>query len=302
MAQEEYGKKRSWIVVINNPTESDIESFKNIDCEYKCFNLEHDKGDGTPHVQGYIHFENARHFNSIKKMIQRAHIEPAKGNIEANRRYCGKEGNLFEFGKIPCERKKSEKKTRTVKESVEMSNEEIRTEWPDKADRLIHNRNKLDESKRPRFNKMKRVVYITGKSGSGKTRLAHEIAGEEADIIDYKNNFLNGYTNESKNVIWDEFRDNTCQLSEFLKITDKYSNRINTKNGDVLFYTNLLVITSIKHPSTLYPRCGEDAQSQISRRIELVDLDIGKELIREPGSEYEFMGDSDGSGDSLVIK
>lgn len=261
-------KSRGWCVTINNPTDEDFIAFQGIDAQYKCYNVEHTEvGAGTPHIQGYIYFKTQRYFGGVKKELPRAHLLAAKGTTAQNKKYCSKEGKLdYEDGEAECDAKK-------IADSLTMTNEELRRTWPLWADRLIANRNKVNELKHAGFNKNKKVLYITGDSGYGKSKLARDIAGKSADTIECKNGFVNGYTNEEQNIVWDEFRDSDCKLNDFLKLTDKYSNRINTKNGTEIFYTNLLVITSIKHPDAIYKCCGE-SRKQINRRIDILDLNL----------------------------
>lgn len=276
MSKNKNERHRTWCVTINNPSKDDIESFEDLDTHYQCYNIEIGE-KGTPHIQGYLSFKNAKYFNSLSKALPRAHLEPARGSAEQNKAYCGKQGRIFEkgimpiVGKQPTTTKTKQQAVSTI-ESLSMTNDQIRQTWPTMSKCLIENRNKLNESKRPKFNPNKRVVYITGPSGSGKTKLAHEMCGEDCDKINYRGGFLNGYSNENKNIIWDEFRPYDCNLTDFLLLTDKYSNRVNVKGGDVMFYTDLLVITSIKHPHTLYPQDDEDTRTQIMRRIEVIDL------------------------------
>ena len=54
---------------------------------------------GTPHLQGFFKFKNAKTFNSLKKNLthitQRFHIEKMRGNIKQNINYCEKEGDYI---------------------------------------------------------------------------------------------------------------------------------------------------------------------------------------------------------------
>lgn len=49
---------------------------------------------GTPHIQGYVEFKNARSYDSLKKIMPTAHIEKARGNRKKNFIYCSKDGNF----------------------------------------------------------------------------------------------------------------------------------------------------------------------------------------------------------------
>jgi len=93
-------RARGWCFTINNDKFTDLEDLVDCDCTYLIIGFEKGK-DGTRHIQGYVYFENARSFNSIKRFLPRAHIEPAKGTPEHNQDYCSKEGNFFEFGELP---------------------------------------------------------------------------------------------------------------------------------------------------------------------------------------------------------
>lgn len=60
--------------------------------------MQEEKGaEGTPHLQGVISFPNGRRFESVKKLLGRAHLEKVK-NLFASRRYCSDKRKRF--GKI----------------------------------------------------------------------------------------------------------------------------------------------------------------------------------------------------------
>lgn len=87
-------RARGYVFTVNNYTESETQSILEF-CKKnaKSWILGYEVGEeGTPHIQGYMYFENARTFESIKKAIPRAHIEKAKGSTEDNFKYCSKDG------------------------------------------------------------------------------------------------------------------------------------------------------------------------------------------------------------------
>lgn len=79
---------RGWAVTLNNPTEEDENNFMLMK---KCsFIYQIESGtNGTPHLQGFLYFENAVSFASVKKKLPKAHIELAK-NKQASINYCQK--------------------------------------------------------------------------------------------------------------------------------------------------------------------------------------------------------------------
>lgn len=98
-------KSRGWCFTINNWIEeekvrisSEIASAK-----YGIAEIEHSgEGQGTPHIQGYIYWNNVKSFREAKRRLgERAHIEAAKGSPEQNYDYCSKEGTVFAQKPLP---------------------------------------------------------------------------------------------------------------------------------------------------------------------------------------------------------
>jgi len=79
-------RSRSFVVVINNPTDEDYIKFMACETAYKCWAPEVGE-EGTPHLQGYLYFKEAKSFSKIKKLLPRAHIETCEGNAKQNRTY-----------------------------------------------------------------------------------------------------------------------------------------------------------------------------------------------------------------------
>jgi len=86
---------RKFCFTLNNYTEEELTQL------HMCFE---DKGwsyiigkeigaSGTRHLQGYCEAKNAIRFETIKKIMPRAHIEKAKGNRRQNYKYCSKDGD-----------------------------------------------------------------------------------------------------------------------------------------------------------------------------------------------------------------
>ena len=97
---------RAFCFTINNWTEDDISFLDELSCRYLCYGKEVGES-GTPHLQGYVYFDNRRSVKGIVKVL-RGHVEVAKGNAEQNAAYCSKDGDFFERGDRPCQGKRTD--------------------------------------------------------------------------------------------------------------------------------------------------------------------------------------------------
>lgn len=88
-------KARNWTFTLNNYTQEDIKSI--CDSKYQYIFQEEKGSQGTPHLQGLLSSTNAISFNSVKKLLPKAHIEVCKNKI-ASIQYCQK--NSTRVGKI----------------------------------------------------------------------------------------------------------------------------------------------------------------------------------------------------------
>ena len=90
---------RDWVFTLNNYQLEDINRIQQIKSVYQVFGKEIAPTTGTPHLQGYIEFENPRRFSGVKNLISdRAHIEIAHSSGPTNQKYCKKDGNWNEWG------------------------------------------------------------------------------------------------------------------------------------------------------------------------------------------------------------
>jgi hypothetical protein len=71
-----------------------------IDCRYIAYSKEVG-ASGTPHLQGYICFTNAKSKSAVIAMLPGCHISVMAGSISQNEEYCSKSGELIERGDKP---------------------------------------------------------------------------------------------------------------------------------------------------------------------------------------------------------
>lgn len=93
-------KGKHWCFTLNNPKEGEVVYLPH-QMTYLIAGLERAPQTGTEHVQGYVVFKARKQLPGVKKIYPRAHIEACVGTPQQNIKYCKKEGNFREFGKIP---------------------------------------------------------------------------------------------------------------------------------------------------------------------------------------------------------
>lgn len=82
---------RSWCFTLNNYTAAEEDEMKAMDCKFMVFGHEVGDEEGTEHLQGYVHFKTNQRLTTVKKLQGRAHWELAKGDSDANVKYCTKQ-------------------------------------------------------------------------------------------------------------------------------------------------------------------------------------------------------------------
>ncbi len=86
-------RSRAWIFVLNNPTVEDKTFFAGkpfrTTASHFVAQLEVGVG-GTPHLQGYVRWTNAKAFGPTKTLLRNAHVEAARGSLTDNYKYATK--------------------------------------------------------------------------------------------------------------------------------------------------------------------------------------------------------------------
>lgn len=103
MSTQRAERARAWCYTLNNYQPSEVEKLKAIDCKYHVFGYEVGESCGTPHLQGFIQYRQARTMTAVKRDMPRAHLERARGTPVEATNYCKKDGDFWESGDPPKE-------------------------------------------------------------------------------------------------------------------------------------------------------------------------------------------------------
>lgn len=95
-------RSRAWCFTLNNYSSLEEQTVQEIGCRFLIYGRERGQ-QGTPHLQGYIYFDDAKTMKTLKKLIRRAHFSSAKGTPQQNVEYCSKEGDVYRKGDIPAQ-------------------------------------------------------------------------------------------------------------------------------------------------------------------------------------------------------
>lgn len=254
-----------------------IKHFKNWNYTLIC----HHDGPTEEHYHIYCQYTNP--INMDSRYVYDCHFEKCYGTAQQCIDYCKGLDDKHQACHIKCTVKFENGEPRlngtpnTIKALKEMTNDELdelnpiyfKTAESIKLNRLT--RIKIDD-----WHKNIKVIYITGPSGIGKSFKAYEIiknAGyDEFDEVFKSGEFWHGVKSDGKVCLYDDFRPSDMKPNDFIKFIDYNRHGLNIKNGSVMNNYELIIITSIFHPSKLYSGITEEARIQWLRRIEIIDL------------------------------
>jgi len=261
MADDKRSRAWTWTSFLLNE-----EFIQLIDCDYLIYGREACPDTGKKHLQGYIYMANAKTRSSMKKTFNdnTLHLLVSAGSAEQNYDYCSKDGDIFEKGIKPKQGKRND--LDNIREIIKANGGmrkvvEVATSYQSvkMAEQIL----KYHEPKRL-FSTDFKIYWFYGETGSGKTRTAYELAGDDYYVCLNTGKWWDGYDGH-KTVIIDDFRANFCCFAELLKIIQPYEYRVETKGGTRQLLATTFFITSPYRPEQIY-NTREDIK-QLLRRI-----------------------------------
>lgn len=269
-------RSRTFMFTWNNYNDDSLDCLKALANSTEYMIVGSEVGEqGTPHYQGYCRFRSARTLKSvIKKMMVKgkkkedgtnnsANVEIADGGDQANLTYCSKEGDVvLVHGEPAAQGKRSDllgvreliKKGGTMRDVISEA-----TSYQGLRAAPIY----LTYLE-PKRHAMPTVVWLWGRTGTGKTRGAREWL-PDAWMSGKNLKWWNDYDGH-KDIIVDDFRGDFCTLHYLLRILDRYPMSVEVKGGHRQLVAERIVITSPVPPQAAYPNSNERME-QLIRRI-----------------------------------
>lgn len=261
---------RNYLFTWNNYTEDSEKYLRSLaGVRYCCGGYEVAPTTGTPHIQGYIMWKDAKSLSATIKLLPGCHITPAS-TVEEGIAYCKKEGKYFEFGVPPVSRKRK----------GEMEKER----WAEARKKACTGRMKEIEDELfiryySTFKKMEKDHMVTlpcleildnqwiyGPSGSGKSRMARE--ENPGSYYKMANKWWDGYEGQETVIIEDLDKAHGV-LGHHLKIWADHGAFIaETKGAGIMIRPKKIIVTSNYCPSDIWQET--EMLEPIMRRFKLI--------------------------------
>ncbi len=284
-------RSRRWFLTINNYTEEEVDYACSYKCQYMIIADEIGELE-TPHLHIYFELKDAKSFSKIKKEYPRANIQVAKGNNDQVRAYLTKQKLLYENGKPSAQGERTDiAKAKEVLEQTGKIADVVEVVTSYQSIRMCECILKYKERKRRWKPK---VEWYYGSTGSGKSKTAYEILGEDVYTTGKTIKWWEGY-DAHEHVIIDDFRKDFCCFHELLKLLDRYPYRVECKGGSREFLATHIIITSAYHPKEIY-ETREDIK-QLIRRID--NIKIFTNIIKDGERKSENDSETESSEDEF---
>jgi hypothetical protein len=217
-------KFRNFIFTHNNYADTNVED--TIECRFIAYSKEVAPTTGTPHLQGYICFSNARYINSVREQLIGSHVEPMRGSISQNQTYISKLADPLERGDKPLF---NDDKGRANQLRWHRTRELAQQNRLDEVDADLYVKHYMtlkriasDFHEKPQhLDTSKPGIWIYGATRTGKTHAVHAAYPTlfEKDFTVW----WDGYTNEETVLLNDMDPSHKWLFSELKRWVDKWT-------------------------------------------------------------------------------
>ncbi len=260
-------RSRRWCFTLNNPSDDRIDDPKWWVYRFVFWQKEQAPTTDTPHLQGFVVWNDSKSLASCKRQNPRCHWEPMRKSITVNIAYCSK----------------SETKVDGPWQHGVKPHPGKRNDIYDVQDMLLKGKSMLKIANRhfpvfvkfhrgmekyqllitPPRNARPQIFIFWGRSGIGKTRLVRDTFPQA--WFKPKSKWWDSY-NSHDVVVFDEFY-SWISFDNLLRILDWYPLVLETKGGCVQYTTSVHVFTSNTDPRTWYSQQPNSRREALFRRF-----------------------------------
>lgn len=286
---------RAWVFTLNNPSDSNYDLLKLQDYQYYVLGLEVAES-GTEHIQGYVYMKKRVRLAQMKRMLPRAHLEPARGTPQQNYDYCTKDGVFFEEGTMPDTiggrsggLKKADNYRRVIQQAKDQDMAAVLEENPVLGLQHYHALKRIQQDFPKANENLEDVcgIWYYGPPGVGKSHRARE---ENPSLyLKPANKWWDGYRYEDA-VLIDDFDLSHKVLGHHLKLwADKWPFPAEQKGTTIQIRPKKLIITSNYSIDEIFNE-DEQLNKAIKRRFNEVQM---LEMFRFADHSQASQEDSD---------
>lgn len=258
-----------------------------IECSNAVWQEEKAPTTGAIHIQGYLRFTAPWRLERIKNWIgnQTVHLEPARGNMGDNYKYCTKEprtGNYrFETGDFSTDKGKQGKRNDLLDVADAILSgkpiQEVALTFPATYIRYHKGfnalRNEFVSSKCPQ-DFARGVIVLQGSSGCGKSQWVREFCHHQkltlfSKMIQKATDvpWFDGYDGEDV-LLLDDFEDHQVSYRDLLIWCDIYKHKVQVKGSTVNAAWKWVIITTNKNVVTWYNDKAGSERDPLIRRLD----------------------------------
>lgn len=267
-------RARNFCFTLNNYTEGEVTEIKNWDVKYLVFGKE--VGDsGTPHLQGYVCFVNAKSLTSLKKLSRSAHWEISRGTPREASDYCKKDEDFFEKGDLPLSQiEKGVSEQIRWREIIQLSEvgdwDVLKEKYPVEYGTKLKNLEHINKKRKRDLSTIDGDMeheWIYGPTGCGKSRSARD-RFPDAYVKDPTSMWWDGYNGQETVIIDDFDKFQVKQGGDMKRWLDRYAFQAQYKGGMETIRPRRIIVTSQYAPCEIWD--DEKTVDAISRRVLIV--------------------------------
>ncbi len=284
MASHSNLRARAWCFTINNFTAPHAAYLKSQDpgdaffsgsVTYLIVGIERG-ATGTPHLQGYVHFNNALTASALQirltanRRFTGAFTTIAKGTGQENRAYCSKQAVLIERGALPLPAGGRARPTPANPSGLNTLIVNFQNDVKEGCDiRDIFERHLpvimrytsgcmkyIDIRASLLLKPVPKIFVCWGGTGTGKSHWIQESFGRRSQDVYWVTcaagkTWYTGYTNQPV-IVFDDFEPRNLDCQFFKLLLDKYCARVEPKGSQIPMTSKYIVFSSNINPATWY--------------------------------------------------
>ncbi len=194
------------------------------------------------------------------------HLEPMKGTLAQNRKYCSKASPLTELGDAPKQGERTDLAAAMEDIKANVPRLDCMEKYPQVHCKYIRfcdaYRGECEYAAR-KADREVTVYLFHGATGTGKTRTAMLKKPFKIQASELK--WFDSYKGKTTLLI-DEYN-NDCSITTLLKLTDRYECRLAIKDGFTHANWTTVYITTTLTPDELHPQAKQVHRDSLFRRI-----------------------------------